>query len=355
MSEKNLQKRNKKMHVLRSITQTINSVRTIHDISKVTEWASELREQFTPNNAPNYLRMELTPVQYTALVLTIPEQYAPLDTYEACKKTLKVISELEPRVQSGIMMRFARSAVLAKKETECLSILEVLSKANHTIFMAPYLFLTAISEKPVPIIPKANPHRRIFALELYYAGINHILLNDFEAARTLLLHCLHLPCQKDMIPSTIDSLSCASYLSHVSYDQFIGALPPKVDLNEVTMTIWKGRKPIFATQFNFSFFYVKMWDKICDERVRRNIIFFSRTISRIQLSKFKEFCGCYDEQKLREIVEQVNKENLAKILIEEKTVTLEAIDPKTNIDGLVTDVEAMLAKVKEESQKYLEK
>lgn len=343
------------MHVLRSISQTINSVRTIHDISKVTEWAPELREQFTPNNAPNYLRMQLTPVQYAALVLAIPEHYAPRDTYEACKKTLKIISELEPRVQSGIMMRFARSAFLASTVPECLSILEVLSKANHAIFMAPYLFLTAISEKPVPIIPKANPHRRIFALELYYAGINHILLNEFESARTLLLHCLHLPCQSDMIASTVDSLSCASYLSHVSYDQFIGALPPKVELDEVTMIIWKGRKPIFASQYNFSSIYVKMWDKICDERVRRNIIFFSRTISRIQLSKFKEFCGCYDEQKLFGLVDQVNKENLAKIIIEEKTVTLETIDPKTNLDGLVTDVETMLEKVKADNQQYLKK
>ena len=112
------------MRVLRSVNQTINSIKTIHDITKVSEWAPELIDQFTPTNAQVYFKMKLTPVQYAALVLLIPVNYAPSEMYDACKNTFPIISQLDTKIQTGLMMRFAKSAFLSKRDDECLEILQ---------------------------------------------------------------------------------------------------------------------------------------------------------------------------------------------------------------------------------------
>ena len=334
------------MRVLRSVTQSINSIRTVHDIHRVTEWASELFDQFTPSNSANYLKMDFSPIQYVALILVIPVNYAPLEMYEACKKTFKVISQLDPKIQSGLMMRFSKCAFLTNKESECLVILESFSRIDPHIFLAPYLYLAAISKQPVDIIPPPNPYRRMFSFSLYYAGINQLLLGNYEKSFSLFLHCLHLPCQEDLQQSTINGLSCASFLLHIPYVQFFALIPPKIELHQETLAIWKGHKSISQQQYNFSSIYRELWDKIYDERIRRNIIFFSKSISKMPLSKYKEFCGCYDEARIRKITDEVNDQKKAKIVIgDDKIVILEAIDNDINLDSIVQSVEKLFERV----------
>ena len=337
------------MRVLRSVTQSINAIKTVHDIKKTNELASELFDQFTPANAANYLKMDFSPIQCVALILVIPANYAPSEMYNACKKTFRVMSDLDPKIQSGLMMRFAKCAFLSNQESECLGILDSFTKIDQNIFLAPYLYLTATTKHPVDIIPRPNPYIRMYTFSLYYAGINHLLLKKYKTALSLFLYCLHLPCQEELQQATVNGLSCACFLSQIPYEQFIALIPPKIELNNDTLVIWKGHKQIPQQKHNFSSIYTDLWNEICDERIRRNIVFFSKSISKMPFSKYKEFCGCYDEAKIRKITNSVNDKQEAKIVIDEnKNVTLESIEKNYDLNSIIKEVENLVGKAQHE-------
>ncbi|EAX85478.1 hypothetical protein TVAG_313590 [Trichomonas vaginalis G3] len=334
-------------HVLRSIPQTIGSVRTVHDIPKITEWAYDLTKQFSPTNVAGYCQMNFTPVQYAALAFTVPTHYAPEQIYIICKKSFKILSELEPKYQTGLMMIFAKAAFLCNQEDEALEILKTFTEVDPLIFTSPYLYLAATAKKPVAVMPPPNMHRRSFAFSLYYSGINHMMLFKYDDAFKLLLHCLHLPCQSDMIPKVISAFSLVCFLNHYTKKQFIGVLPPKAEIDPVSMCLWDGRKIPEKNQMDYPKFYLYFWDEIVKEKIMRNIIFCSRTISRLSISKLKDLCGCFDENKLFEYMNDLtSKHQIQYVYGDDKIVAFTPAPNDIDLQEQLKSVEKLLDDVK---------
>lgn len=332
--------------VLRSIPQTIGSVRTVHDIPKITEWTNDLRKQFSPSNVAGYCQMQFTPVQYATLAFTVPTHYDPEQIFIICKKTLKILSELEPKYQTGLMLIFARASFLSKHEDECLEIMKTFNEVDPLIFLPPYLYLAAMCKKPVAIIPPLIIHRRTYAFSLYYAGINHLLLYKLDDAFKLLLHCLHIPCQNDMIPGAVKALSLVCFLDHKSKKQFLGVLPPKAELDPLCTSLWEGRKTLDQSKFENYQIYLHFWNEICTERLNRNIIFCARTISQLSMSKLKDLCACFDQNKLLEQMSKLMENGIIKYnIIDEKTIVFEKLEKYPNLDEAIETAETLLVAV----------
>lgn len=325
------------MKVLRSIPNTISAIQSVYDIPKLVEYADELIPLFTPDSAEQYFKTDYLPVQYAALAYIIPVNYYPLGTFNAIKSSLKIFDDLEPKYQTGLMMRFSNSAVLSGKYEEALSIIEVLMKKSPADMAAPYLFLTASINKPVDIIPEANKNNRIFSLSLYYATINQILLKNYRKGRDLIFHCLHLPCPQDMQSNVINTFSALAYLTHMEKDQFIFFIPPKASIDKDTLEIWDGRKFLWPQQHNFSEVYRILWKEITDERIRRGILTFARSTSRMPFSMLCENCGCYDEEKVKTILNTLKDQSLIDFEHEEKVITFTYISLTQLIEQATLD------------------
>jgi hypothetical protein len=175
-----------------------------------------------------------------AIGLILPIKHTPKDTFQyllTLTQSYPFLSSptFHPKWRLAIAMRFAKSALVAGTAEAILGEkgeLTALYGKDPALFQIPYLFLSAhvhpvsmevrlITERD-PLILRRN------VLSLYYAGMNKLLLDDFEAADQDFLHAWTLSRgAKDMREPIVASLSLSSFLSGKSRSLFESRLPRK--------------------------------------------------------------------------------------------------------------------------------
>jgi len=288
-----------------SIDKVITSIKSFIDVSSVLEKSDDMQKFLTPQNSVEYLQRFRSPPQITALVFIIPVNLCPLEIYKSINYMFSQLKSYETRFLTGISIRYGKASILCLKQQESIKVLENLIKIDEPSFITAYLYLAASIRSPVSHIPSSIKNPRTFTMSLYYCGINFLLLRDFAMATTQLQRCILFPCTKDIMPSAIDAFMLASFLNHYPKQVSYSIIPQKYQIPIHADSIWNGRDMLFQQNgIEYPRLYIDLWDCISDERIRRGILFFSKSSTQIPLDFLLKNIGCYNQEKALSLMKE---------------------------------------------------
>lgn len=203
----------------------------------------------------------------------------------------------------GLAMRLVKASIVTGR-AEILDfdgLLERLASTVSSEFSIPLLYLKTSLHQPCNVDLTKYKSGRMNCMLYYYMGVNKLLTEQYEDAYQLLLKAMYC---HDLCPemgkSLVDYVSVAAFLSHVPR--------PVLDIVEsfgfglfgVNSKIWDHHHQ--ANLIGTRLFYLR--GAIANERKRRLLLSYSKTVSRIPLDNLKAMVGCEDFDRLLESLKQ---------------------------------------------------
>lgn len=241
--------------------------------------------------------------QIVMLILLIPASFSPKELFEAFESIIEIINQLPSRMQTGLAMKWVRTAVLAGRLPEFYdsSIIHEFFKANPDLYSAPYLYLCSAYDKPVSIEVSLSGDVRINAEAYYYSAINKMLLSDYNNAEIDLIRALTLSKKcSDMKDSILSKLSLCSFLNRTPECVFRGRVPTGRVLPRVVDEIWNFEKPLDTSLFPP--FYKRFTQEIVYEHARCVLLNLASTVTVMKLEDVQELIGECEVEMIAEVL-----------------------------------------------------
>lgn len=228
-----------------------------------------------------------SPLNALVGIYTISPESAPLAVYQACLYLFNTVRKWPPGYATGVGLRLVQSAKIVGKLKDLYEnkTLEELISKDVESFAAPYLFLTATLCKPIDVDYPIPSHYRTAALQMYYSGVNQLLLNHFEKAQKQFTHSLTLSSAcKEMKQSIVNYLGIACFLNGASFKVYQTLVPLKCNICKAIKDIF-NLKPLDQNKLgSFAPYYAAL----LNERARRMVVEIASTTSTISYSDLED-------------------------------------------------------------------
>ncbi|OHT01445.1 hypothetical protein TRFO_31775 [Tritrichomonas foetus] len=335
----------------------IKKIVTFNDLTKIGSLIEEGQslDVKTATDLFNIKQMKDLPIpSMIALILIAPLKTVPGLIFQYIEnvyfQNLPTFVELHNDYKTGIVMRYVRAAVLCSKGVETFKngFLHQLQKENPGLYSAPLLYLAAQIDNPMTLNIRLTKNPRIDTLTTYYLGVNYIMLKNWDEAEKLLIKALALSkyC-KDIRPSIIHKMSLASFLNKTPKSVFTNRIAPKNLLPGQSSKIW-GLDGNYDSD-RVDFFYRAFAHEIRQEHIRRVIIDFAETTTRVLLTDLTTACGFGNTIKPNQIEEHVKaliKAGEIQASISKDFVEFESVSLQAHVETEMNNVCTILGNIK---------
>ncbi|OHT04178.1 hypothetical protein TRFO_28407 [Tritrichomonas foetus] len=333
----------------KNLSEVIKTVRTPSDILRIMPEARELADRVTspmaknlfaknprshnlvrreshavmrPSNQPSMLF-----VQQAALILILPTEYCPQEVSFWANKLILYLDAFEQVIASGIMMRYAKAALILNQIDSTLTSLKYAS-ARRSWAVSAYLFLCASIQQPFDFnFRKYSLYSRIDSMSFYYIGINCLMLYKIEKAKECFLHSLSLQIPSDFAKNAASHFALSCFLLHFELSQVKALISSKIEIDDEVLGFFTSNDNIDCVTFSDAASNLILL--LQEEKIRRRIIRFSRTTSEIHLAMLSLKTGATN---IEESLKQLNTEKVINCEIDkEGYVIFKEIDLKEKL------------------------
>ena len=314
-------------------------------------YSQHFRSDFQLNDQVFHLFMTQRPTFYQVMLFFLfcsPHHMTPsllTSAIQMLEREPKLFFSFSLDMQAIISLHIAKNSVNMRSSEQALNALTNISqsesKSIQSGLLPAILFLHAQTKRPlcynISHVKIDSP--KLKSMTLYYLAINYMLAHQYGTAELLFITALRISKHfKEIRSAIVSKFILAGFLNHTSYDVLMKHIPSTCPLIKDAQRIWNLDDHNYRYEYNTKF-YDFFRDKIKEERIKRIILYYAQTTTRIPYNGLLQ--ACHEKSIDRQLKELTSNGKLV-IQMNNKEIEFVAINYQNEINSEIQKVSSIL-------------